>query len=183
MSGSTTKNLTYKLCQFQGDVSRDLQSLLKSACKKRGLAKERAVSVDGVESHRRLINFHAVRQGMFVGVLMDFTEGQSIASAQRDPAASTWEVTGIKPSAGKEFVDDRECFAVFKNHVVVAQSRSLRSNQLASYLNQFLRDCELLKDDQFLRLTDCPTEEIAKEVTGAKTLSIGKPLPFEEGEL
>lgn len=179
----TTKVLIFKVARFNNEKQKkDLQSLLVEALGKRKTAMSRLQEAD-TDKQFRLINYHGPHRILRVGEFIDYTQGQKQPVARRDKKAETLDISAIAPpGADSEFLHSILYFGVWKNCVIMSQSMSLKSGQFEEYLNWLLNDTGLLKEGNFVILSDPLPLESEEKVKNAKSIEFHAPVSLQPVE-
>lgn len=178
---ATTKNLTYKIAQFYNvDGSRTLQSVLDAALTAKSVAISRREDVEN-SGLLRLINFNGHYDVLSVGELLQYTTGDRQPFANIADDATVLQLDTMDLPDGQEFVQGILYYAIFQNHVVVAQSMQLRAQQFEAYLNWLLREAGELQEGQGIVLADQPPTQGGGEavIEDTSTVELAAPVSFE----
>lgn len=181
------KTLLYKRANFLAPLGakESLQTLLAGALKQFSQPANRHEKPDPNDPEFRLLNYTANkgRSGgdgaMLACEFVSFSkEGNVGTIAVSDAGVAHYAVDEMAPPSGKEFLEGAVYFGVLGNHVVLAQSKALRSKDLERHLNWFLRNANALGEDNRLALDDNLPPEIASmsEATG---IELGAPVHFQ----
>lgn len=181
---NTSKTLKYKTAVFYSDTStRTLQEMVTAALSKKKLAIERRQDVDASSGVVRLINYHGPYKGMKVGELLDYTRGHSQPYTKIEKEKESLPLQAMSPPDNdSDFVHSIFYFGILNNHVIVSQSMSLKLRQFESYLNWLLHDSGQFKGEQFVSLSDQPTESDAAKILNAKGVEFSAPVKFDHSK-
>jgi len=182
----TSKTLIYKIARFNsGNEKRTLQQLLESALKKKKSAMARLKTGES-ESQFSLINYHGPHKQMRVAEFIEYTAGLKQPFAKIDKTAEELPISSLAPpDKQSEFLGGILYFGTFKNSVIISQASALRAAQLEQYLNWLLMHCGLIKEGEFLTLSDHPPLAAGEEIVNAKGISFEAPvslIPLEKGD-
>lgn len=182
----TSKTLTYKLARFNNKAERrTLQQMLVKALESKKAAGDRLKMADG--GHRfSLINYHGPHKNMRVGEFIDYTAGHKQPLAKIDKTVAELSISSLAPpDKQSEFLSGILYFAAFNNSFIISQAASLRFAQFEEYLNWLFLECGLLKDGEFLTLSDHPPLGKNEAVMNAKGIEFHAPVsvaPVVEGD-
>ena len=182
----TSKTLTYKLARFNKDTEkRTLQQMLVKALEKRKAAGTRLRMVDG-EGRFSLINYHGPNKNMRVGEFIDYTAGQKQPLAKIDKTVDALPISSLAPpDKQSEFLSGILYFGVYNNSCIVSQAASLRTAQFEEYLNWLFLECGLMKEGEFVTLSDHPPLDKGEQVISTKGIEFHAPVsmtPVAKGE-
>lgn len=180
---TTTKRLTYKVARFL-DESKGyvLQDLIATALFRRRGALSRRQETDE-EGTFRLINYHAQHYKMRVGDLFDYTSGHRQPYATFEKEAETLKVSSVAPPGKQsEFLHSILYFSSWGNHLLMAQSTSLKSKQLEEYLNWLFQESGVLAKQEFVALCDHPPLEKESEIMKTKAIELFAPVSFKPSD-
>lgn len=198
MSGeSKQKTAHYKLCKIE---SKELQSLLNAAIGPEGSANHPSKRIQKVgnddDDSVIFINKFKKHQTICCGELVYIESGNykhyikyasELDESEAEYAIDTISSDDIpdKDPIGKEgfkkkFVDSVLYFGVFKNHLLVVQSKSLRARQLETYLNWLLKreDISAISIDEDIILSDSAPKKIYDRLVDSpvKAIRFGSPV-------
>lgn len=182
----TSKTLTYKLARFNNDAEkRTLQQMLTKALESKKAAGDRLKMADGGQRFS-LINYHGPNKNMRVGEFIDYTAGHKQPLAKIDKTVEALAISSLAPpDKQSEFLSGILYFGVFNNSCIISQAASLRCAQFEEYLNWLFSECGLIKDGEFLTLSDHPPLGKAEAVMNAKGIEFHAPVsmvPVEKGD-
>ncbi|QYM80270.1 hypothetical protein K0B96_06555 [Horticoccus luteus] len=154
---NVSKRLIYQRTDWQIPSTDRLQQLFQRALTQRaGDARAQPISEDASATAGtwRKITYASDRNGCAFGKLVQFTHGlrQETVRVRQDGAEPP--EGSVAAPAGEEFSGGALYFCFDGDHVVVAQSQSLRISQLEEYLNWLLR--EQLPAGNFVTLLSLP---------------------------
>jgi hypothetical protein len=187
MSTSTPiqKAVGYRRASIQPKPEKTLQQLIKSALESHPKPAERYEPLNSASTELRCIGHYKTIKSCLCGYLTSFERGAAQPVVSDDPAATALRLGAMRPpKAGKtgaqdQFVPGVLYFVISGDHVVVAQSASMRVKAFENHLNWLLksRTSELPATSPF-----CLTDE-AQKATKAKirnshvrAISFGQPL-------
>src|SRR5574343_63311 len=165
------KTVYYKRGEFF-EESLVLSDVLRAAVQQRRSAKSRMMTVrDG--SVRLLNHFQKLGRGAICGTILEFTEGDAQPIVELSDEAELSVSLMSTPSAREQFVQGTAFFVIYRNHLVLAQSKSLRAAHVEQYLDWLLREATQIAPDgaRFL-LNDSPSREQRRRFEGVKSISI-----------
>ena len=87
--------------------------------------------------------------------------------------------SGSKARHPAPFLTAFRFLGIRKNHVVLAQSTSLKAPQFEEYLNWVLREAGVMKDNDYVSLNDMPPLGREKDVVKTKGIEIHAPVRFD----
>ncbi len=180
------KSVVYKQAIFR-EAGMNLQHLLSEALAQRPAARMRKQPVDDRVS--RVINARRTEQGMLFGTMVVYEAGKDqtvlvIDDSQDDYPVDSFPVPQTPSGANREVLDSILYFAIYNNHVVLAQSRSLKSREVETHFAWLLSSCtEVLEDGAYFVLSDQPTEAARRRASSAsvKSVKVGTPLSGATG--
>ncbi|WP_049294051.1 hypothetical protein [Franconibacter helveticus] len=191
------KTIYYKRATMSNCDS-DLQSILESIISPNGTVpkvgmRREQISPSDSDSGYRVINRSNTFQTILFGQLILFEQGRSQALMTISDDVPFYDINAItsqqikleadndisdeeKQKIKREFIDSILYFGVFKNHIMIVQSSSLRTKDLETHLNWLIHSFgNSFADDSILILKDKPTEETIKklEKTPVKKINLG----------
>jgi len=179
------KKFVYKIATFlkaTGDKTVTLEKLLHQALKKFPKALDRAENPDGTEF--RFLNYsgnHLIAesaQSIFGCEFLAFEQGADQSTIKIDPSATSVDVDAMLANKGEEFLAGAIYFGVAGNHVVLVQSKALRSKDLEAYINWILVEkTKVLSADNRIGLADHTPSK--KTVKGVRGIEISSPIHLE----
>lgn len=186
------KNLIYKSCEL-GQYGVTLQDQIDQVLKLKSKAVGRREELGGEGSDlvRRVISKVRRQDGMLFGQLLMYQVGKDMAFVVEDESADDFEVESSNPGTNqegkrREVLESALYFGLLDNHVIVLQSRALRSRELENHFNWLLRECtNILSEKYSVCLSDKPSEKARKviEKFEVKSVRVGTPLVAEEQKL
>jgi len=184
-----TKTIYYKVAQFQKKSSH-LQSHLEKALELRKKPISRVEYIDPEAKYKRFINSFRLQGGMIFGQLLSYEEGKDSTILVLDEASDEFPIEALslppsKDGKTQEFLESVLYFGVLENHVLILQSKSLKSRDLENHLMWFFRDCTSTLDKRnAILLSDLPTKEARKRVEKmpVKKVVIGSSLETKYSE-
>lgn len=187
-----SKTLHYRKAQFfDYDEEYTLEELLIRATKKLVRVGERYMIVqtddtdhedEDIPTSKLFFNHHTVCWGIYFSDLLKYSDDTNMNVVTVDDTARFLDVEQIAPSTtddGKkrEFLDSVLYLAVFKNHLAVIQSASLRTRDLEGYINWLLRKAEVMPKGKVILSAEVPKDVRAQiQKNDTKTVKIGAPL-------
>lgn len=175
MRDKRRKKFYYKLARFENSSSTyDLQKLIAQVCKvDLPTAVERFY--EATENDRWFINRFMNINGMFCGQFLSYEKDKSVSLIEIDPSAKELVTSPIKPEGNNEFEDGHLYFAVLSNHVILAQSATLKSKEFEQYLHWLLSITNAsYADGVLMRLNDY-TPLADKNLAGTDFIEILSP--------
>ena len=179
------KAVGYRRSSIQPKPGKTLQQLIKSALTSHQKPASRYEPLNSASTELRCIGHYKTVKGCLCGYLTSFERGATQPIVSDDPAAIALRLGAMHPpkpgksGAQDQFVPGVLYFAVSGDHVVVAQSASMRVKALENHLNWLLKSktSELPATSPF-----CLSDE-AQKATKAKirqshvrAISFGQPL-------
>ncbi|SUO96720.1 hypothetical protein [Suttonella ornithocola] len=198
MNKTKKRSVYYKKVVFiGGENTKTLQEILQHnvfATEKQLRATDREEAISKDSDQKRLINHYIVRSGMFFGQMIAYNAGEPQPFLTKLSDDEFYKVNSISAdsineenSQQKEFIHSILYFGVYKNHLVVMPSQSLRVKSLEHHLSWLLHDyTNALNPEEVLILQDRPTNVAKQKISdlgGAKEVRIGSQLIFEPKEL
>ncbi|EIZ1047682.1 hypothetical protein MOU94_004581 [Vibrio parahaemolyticus] len=189
-----TKTLHYRRAQiFNYDGAYNLEELLTRALAKTPKVGQRYLEIfsddtdsedDGedVIKSKLFINHHTKLWGIQFCDLLKYTDNTNMNVVTVDTSAEYLDVEQVAPTdtddgKKREFLDSIMYLGVFKNHLAVIQSATLRTRDLENYLNWYLQKAGVLDEGRVLLSTEVPTELQEKiAANDTKSIKIGTPL-------
>lgn len=189
-----TKTLHYrraKLVNYNGVYN--LEELLRRALSKATKVGHRYLEVltddtdvggDGEEPSKSklFINHHTYLWGIQFCDLIKYTDDTNANVVTVDNNAEFLNIEQFAPATtddGKkrEFLDSVMYLGVFKNHLAIIQSATLRTRDLERYLNWFLKQTGALPEGHIL-LTTQVTKQVQNKIekNNIKSIKVGAPL-------
>ncbi|GAB1382603.1 hypothetical protein MASR1M50_09220 [Burkholderiales bacterium] len=179
------KAVSYRRSSIQPKPSKTLQQLVKSALTAHAKPAARYEPLNSASTELRFIGHYQTIKGCLCGYLTSFERGAAQPIVSDDPVATALRLGAMHPpkpgktGAQDQFVPGVLYFVVSGDHVVVAQSASMRVKALENHLNWLLKSktSELPATSSF-----CLSDE-AQKATKAKirqshvrAISFGQPL-------
>ena len=200
-----TKVVHYKRAVFM-NCETTLQDVISSIISKNGSAskvsdRREKISSNNSDGSFKVINKNENYETILFGQLILFEQGKSQALMTIDDDLEYYDINSITSEQIKlssdeklteedakkikrEFIDSILHFGIFKNHVMIVQSKSLTSKDIENHLNWLIRNFyDGVKEDTVLILQDKPTESTIKimEKTPVKSIKLGSlPLKAED---
>jgi hypothetical protein len=189
MPESKQKRFVYKVAKLlksPGDPKITLESLLKAAIKKVPTAFKRIEKPAGSDTAKRFINYSLTHSGndgnglIFGCEFFAYEEGEGQSTIQIDPEAKEVSVDAVIAGKGKEFLAGSVYFGVSGNHVIVAQSRGLKVQELENYLNWLLVvRSKVLSDENRVSLNDHVPKSKKALFKGVRGIEIKGPVQLQ----
>ena len=185
MADHQRKKFVYKVASFLKDPGANitLEKLLQSAVKKHKKALDRAENPDA-NVEFRFLNYtgtHLDKEnpGTLYGCeFLAFEKNADHSTIKIDDNAEQVDVDIVLAKQGEEFLAGSVYFGVADNHVILVQSRGLRSKDLESYLNWFLIiKAKVLGEDNRVGLADHTPKK--KSIKGVKGIEIKGSMQME----
>lgn len=187
-----TKTLHYRRAKFVNyDDVYNLEDLLIKALNIADKVGERYLDilnddmdtiVDDAPSSKLFVNHSTKLWGIQFCDLAKYTDDTNMNVITLDHQASYLDVEQMMPALtddGKkrEFLDSIMYLAVYKNHLAIIQSSSLRTRDLEKYLNWFLKKTGVIGEGYILLTSEIP-KAIKKKIerNDTKSIKIGAPL-------
>ncbi|EHJ9983661.1 hypothetical protein KB976_002731 [Vibrio parahaemolyticus] len=181
------KSVMYKRCRFFGEKSDlVLDKILSEILERMSKASERREYIDDNKRVRRVVGSVDRLGNMIFGSLLYYEIDKDVTFVVEDEDAENYILETQNPSIGltprddnkkRELLESVLYFGVFENHLVLSQSKALRSRDLESHLNWLLSEFDK-NIGTVLSLDDEPTEEIRQRMNSAsvKAVQVGTPL-------
>lgn len=182
------KAVGYRRCEISPKPGQDLQQLLGAALVKYPKPGDRYEPLNPQSTELRCIGMHVTQDGCLCGYMTSFERGAAQPVVSDDPTAASLRLGALAPPAAKkgdaqqQYVPGVLYFVVFKNHVAIVQSQSMRSSSFEAHLNWLLKSksSEIAATSSF-SLSDeaqkATKEKIRK--SHVKAIAIGQPLMSE----
>ena len=143
------------------------------------------------EAVKRVINKIRRQNGMLFGQLLMYQVGKDTVFVVEDDSSEDFEVESLNTrntddGRRREVLESALYFAILDNHVVVQQSRSLKSRELEKHFNWLLRECtDMLPEEPGICLSDKPTEKARQTISKlhVKAVRVGTPLVAEQNAI
>jgi hypothetical protein len=180
------KSFIYKRAVFLGPVGTEtLQSLLAKALGNFPFPKDREEKPDPADDQLRWINYSAKKgrkeggDAMQVCEFICCTKGAHQGGIEFASGVAHYTVNEVPPPVGNEYLEGAVYFGALGNHVVIVQSKALRTRELEQHLNWFLRNkAGVLAENNQVALDDnIPPETI--DLRDAKGLDLFAPVHFQ----
>jgi len=187
-SQSKRKAIIYKKAVFTKPSGATLQELLKCALDKKKKVVSRREDPQGDGLYFRLINYfgmHGLKgatANMLGSELLAYEPKADASAVEIDPNATRLAVNSVHPpQKNQEFLDGTVYFGVLGNHLVILQSRSLRTIDLEHHINWLLRNVKdsLFDSENYVGLSDQEPKSkkaMFKDVRGVK---VSGPVQFK----
>lgn len=188
------KTLHYRRAQFYNyDGEYNLEELLRRALAKTTKVGQRYLDVltddtdakddgDELAKSKLFINHHTYLWGIQFCDLLKYTDDTNMNVVTVDNNAEYLDIEQVAPSSSddgkkREFLDSVMYMGVFKNHLAIIQSSTLRTRDLEAYLNWFLKHSGAMDVGHILLSSEVPSE-IKKQIekNDTKSVKIGAPL-------
>lgn len=182
-----SKRFIYQCANWQLPTTTSLQAAITSALHK-ARERERAQpltegATDTEGTWRKLVRGLG-RNGCMFGKLVQYTHGMKQETVKTRVTERTQPQEGaLTAPEGEEFSEGALYFCIDGNHVVVAQSQSLRIGNLEAYLNWLLREqTGVVPAENLLSLESIPSAEarrilsrvVPKSVTFSRPVQLGR---------
>ena len=157
---SKQKSFGYKVARWSVDGTRNLQRALVQAFALRQRARDREWRPAGDADTVRLINNHRDYGANLCGVMFSFTRGQNQNIVGLDANAVEYPVEQLAPPLDDarrrtEFIEGLLYFCIHNNHIVLAGSQAIRSEQFEDYINWLLaQSAQILPAGEILTVAD-----------------------------
>jgi len=177
------KTIYYKKAEFNPNGA-NLQILLEKALIKANKIQDRIETVDVHGTVIRLINSSKKQGGIFFGQFIMFEPGKDqnvivIDEDTQEYPVEFWQLPKKEDGKKRELLESVLYFAIFENHVVLVQSRSLRSRDFEIHLMWLLREkLHLVNDSTLICLSDHISKKAKEKIAKlpVKKVSLGAPL-------
>ncbi|CAH7224090.1 conserved hypothetical protein [Vibrio chagasii] len=186
------KTLHYRRAQFfDYDEAYTLEDLLIRATHNFEKVGQRYMTVetddtdqdeDESSKSKLFLNHSTVKWGIFFSDLLKYSDDTNMNVVTLDDNARYLDVEQIAPTStedGKkrEFLESVLYLGVFKNHLAVIQSASLRTRDLEKYLEWYLKSSGVMKKGKILLSSEVP-KEVRKQIANnnTKSVKVGAPL-------
>lgn len=182
------KTVYYRRCVIEGEQKRTLQQLLTSALDSFPLPSNRYEPLNTSGTELRCIGETRVIKNALCGFLTTFERGASQPVVTDDVKASNLKLSSVKPpqpkagSAPQEYVPGMVYFAVYKNHVALLSTNSMRNSAFELHLNWLLKSRSSLLDPTLAFALSDEAQQATKEKIRAshvKSVALGEPLMEE----
>lgn len=172
-----SKTLYYKRAAIIGGDTAPLADLVEAAVSRESRPLRRAQRFGEENENVQLVN-HPWRKGqMICAAFLDFTEGTYQPTIKLDENEIELLIDQIPPREREQFIESMLFFGVQRNHVVLVQSKGLRSGQLERHLNWLLGDCtHVLPTGSHLALLDQPTPEARRTLGPVRKVTMRAPV-------
>ncbi|WP_435248892.1 hypothetical protein ACMAZD_05855 [Vibrio sp. nBUS_14] len=186
------KTLHYRKAQFADyDEAYTLEELLIKASRNFEKVGQRFMTVDTDDTDasedepsksKLFLNHSTIRWGIFFSDLLKYSDDTNMNVVTLDDDAKFLDVEQIAPASTKdgkkrEFLESVLYVGVFKNHLAIIQSASLRTRDLEKYLDWYLKSSGVMKKGYVILSSEVPKEvknQIANNNT--KSVKVGAPL-------
>jgi hypothetical protein len=157
------KTLLYKRANFLGPLpaKATLQTLLAAALQQHGEPAQRHEQPDPNDPEFRLLNYtgnkgrKAGGGTMLACEFLSFAKEGNVGTIAVSNGVGHYVVDAMAPPEGKEFLGGSVYFGVLDDHVVILQSKPLRTKDLERHLNWFLRNrANVLAENNRVSLDD-----------------------------
>lgn len=180
-----TKKLIYK--QAEGSGRKTLQDRLTSALKRFKKPKSRLEEMGTSGSEVRFVAYWRTSGPAITGVFHKLTKGRAQEVIDMNPDGDEWAVSLVSAKLGgkelSEFIEGTLFFQVWKNHVILHQTASCRSEHFEQHLSWLLDKHASDEADggpvqaTLIALVDPATKIVRrKSKTAVKKITIGAPL-------
>lgn len=185
---NTTKSVTYRRCVISPAPGRTLQQLLGAALVTRPKPADRYEPINAQSTELRFIGLQYVEKGCLCGYLTSFERGAAQPVVADDPAAASLRLSALAPPPAvngapqEQYIPGILYFVVYKDHVAVVQSPSMRSSALETHINWLLksRTSELPATSTFALSNEAQKATKQKiQNSHVKAISLGQPLMAE----
>ena len=182
------KTIYYRRCVIGGDQKRTLQQLLTSALDSFPLPGNRYEPLNTTGTEFRCIGGTRTIKSVLCGFLTTFERGASQPVVTDDSKASSLKLSSVKPPlpkaglAPQEYVPGMVYFAVYKNHVALLSTNSMRNSAFELHLNWLLKSRSSLLDPTIAFALSDEAQQATKEKIRAshvKSVALGEPLMEE----
>jgi hypothetical protein len=191
----SSKTVIYKRADIEG-IETDLQATVEAALAEAAKPSDRKETIGdaAVSNIRRVIGSHNAKENMLFGSLYLYEVGKDVTFVIEDDDADEFLIEAQNPAVGLDDEDDtkrRELlesalyFAIWKNHVVVAQSAALKARDLENHLKWFASECTGMIEGEYpLALSDEPTQEARQKIQTlpVKNVELGTPISTEQAQ-
>lgn len=189
MALTKSKRFLYKRVKFLqalGDPKTTFESVLRAALKKLPSVNGRMEKPTGSGVEKRLINYSLLQtnrggEGTIYGCeFIAFQEGEEQGTINvKDTGITELPVSAIKAGKDHEFLAGTVYFGVCDNHVVLCQSRGLKTKDLEDYLNWLIAQSKVLPEGNRISLNDHIPEKGKETFKGVKGIEITAPVQME----
>jgi hypothetical protein len=179
---STTKRLIYQRARWHLPTTERLQAAYVRATRRISPdARAQPVSEDASETEGtwRKLTYNFTRGAVSCGKLAQYTHGAKQETVKQHIKPDDSPEGAASPPPGFEFQDGSLYFCMEGDHVVVAQSMSLRISQLEEYLNWLLREkARVVMPENFLLLESVAKQEAQRilELAPPKSVTFSRPV-------
>jgi hypothetical protein len=184
------KQLYYRRANVIGN-SNTLQRLLEDALfTERRKVKDRILEVSDArdpDSHYHMfINTRVNDWGMLFGSVILHKPDSSKQAIVVDDNTDQFDVEALAPFSGKDgkrrqFFDSIAYFGVLDNHVIIVQTRTIRTKEVEGYFEWLLHDCDKLTDVQGVLLESKFSFETRDKIRRANVKKVKASLPLLSG--
>ncbi len=185
------KRLYYRKSSLFGNNTNTLQELLDNAlftekCK----VSQRMLSVsdarDPDSDFKMFINTRINEWNMLFGSVILHKPDASVQTLVMEDDKEQLDVESLAPHSGKdgkrrEFFDSIAYFGVLDDHVIILQTRAIRTKELEGYFEWLLRDCGLLKDEQGILLESKFSIDTREKISRENVKNVKAKMPLLSG--
>lgn len=189
---SKRKLLHYRRASLLKPTERTLQQMLEEALSKLDRVGNRFQELEGDDSDgncRKFINLHRNALGMQFGNLVLYAGGNNRHILAIDESANELDIEQIAPPTSDdgrrwEFLDSILYYGIKDNHVVLLQSKALRSREFELHLNWLFEKAGVLSKDDAVFLNNYVPKVTKEKLENAtvKSIKLGLPL-YDNTEL
>lgn len=177
------RTVHYKLVKMNPNKS-NLQELLRNTLNKAPKPKDRMELLGENNNLNRFINTKRNQDGMIFGEMVLYEPGRDQAIIVLDDLQDEFPIENLpipQRTDGKnqEFLDSILYFGILENHVVLLQSKSMRSRDFENHLLWLLNELtSSLPEGTEFYLSDQPTQEAKNQIEKMpiKKIKIGTPV-------
>lgn len=177
---SRQKTLHYKRAEIVGGDARPVSDLLIDAVSREQRPLHRAERRGHERDDVRVLNRPYTHNGLVCGCLLTFTEGNHQPTIKLDEEEIELAIDQIAPRAQEQFIEGMLFFGLKGHHVILLQSKGLRSAALEQHLNWlFLESTHVLPDGARVVLRDEPSREARERLQGVKSVVLRAPVSLD----
>jgi hypothetical protein len=172
--------LHYRVATFQPELptGQTIGELLDLAIAKKKNPSMRMENLDDSSDTVRVINKPYRDNGMICARFLDYTEGGALAILQIDDAKDELEIRELAPGLKEQFLEGILTFGILENHVIIAQSKALRSGHFEAHLNWLLRlKAKVLGEEYRVILSEAPARRLKKKLFDVSSVTLSEAIP------
>lgn len=182
------KTISYRRCEISPKPGQDLQQLLSAALVTHPKPGDRFEPLNSQSTELRCIGMHISKSGCLSGYMTSFERGAAQPVISDDASAASLRLGSLAPpapskgDAQQQFVPGVLYFVIFKNHVAIVQSQSMRSSAFEAHLSWLLKSrSNGITSTSSFTLSDEAQKATKEKIRKShiKAIAIGQPLMSE----